>query len=259
MKVRELATARDGNGATGGGPPVRRVVIVDDHRSFAEALAIAIDAEPDLTCVAIAGTAAAGLATAQQVRPDLVVVDMQLPDLPGPALVRKLHESLPGTRALAFTAYADAASVAAAAAAGVCAFLRKECSLRDLVTTLRTAGSGPMAIDADTLSAMVSTTHRPPAPAPVVDRAGVHLTPREAEVLGLLDRGCDAQGIARRLGISIHTTRGYVKTLLSKLDAHTQLEAVANARRHGLLAGAGVSGDTVVTLPELHGVSASAV
>ena len=211
----------------------RRVLVIDDHRSFAEALAIAIDAEPGLRCVAIAATAAEGLAAVSASHPDVALVDLQLPDGSGTDLVPRLHEVQPGLPVLALTAYADAPSVAAAAEAGVCAFLRKECSVRDIVATVETAGDRPMVIDADTLAAMMRT----PAirPRPVSHHPDVVLTPREREVLRLLSEAFDAQGIAKRLGISIHTTRDYVKSLLAKLDAHTQLEAVVRAARLGIL------------------------
>jgi DNA-binding NarL/FixJ family response regulator len=209
----------------------RTVLIIDDHRSFAEALAIAIDAQLDLRCVAIADTAADGVDAAIRCRPDVVLVDMRLPDASGPSLVVQLLTMQPNLPVLALTAYADAASVAAAAHAGVCAFLRKECSIQDILATLRMAGDGPMTIDAGTLGAMMQAPRR----VETVDVDGMRLTPREQEVLDLLAQAYDAQGIARRLGISVHTTRGYVKALLSKLNAHSQLEAVVHARQRGLI------------------------
>jgi DNA-binding NarL/FixJ family response regulator len=220
----------------------RGVLIVDDHRSFAEALAIAIDTEPGLRCTAIAGTAAEGLTAAVRTSPDLVVIDLRLPDAPGLSLVAKLHRARPDLPILALTAYAEAASVAAAAQAGVCAFLRKECSIRSILDGLHTAGDGPLQIDAETLSAMMSAATPPPStgsasssPTARDDVEGICLTPREREVLELLAQACDASGIARRFGISLHTIRGHVKAILAKLDAHTQLEAVVRARQLGLI------------------------
>jgi DNA-binding NarL/FixJ family response regulator len=220
-------------GAASAPPTERTVLIIDDHRSFAEALAIAIDAQIGLSCVAIAGSGAEGVAAVTRCRPDVVVVDMRLPDTSGPALIVKLQAASPGLPVLALTAYADAANVAAAAQAGVCAFLRKECSVQDIVASLRSAGDLPLTIDAATLGSMMSRS-RPPVPQPL-EAGGVRLTPREREVLGLLAEANDAQGIARHLGISIHTIRGYVKALLAKLEAHSQLEAVVRAKQLGIL------------------------
>jgi DNA-binding NarL/FixJ family response regulator len=216
--------------------PDRRVLIVDDHRSFAEALAFAIEAQEGLTCVAIAATAAEGFTAATRTRPDIVLVDMRLPDASGPVLVTKLHQFLPDLAIIALTAYADAASVSAAAQSGVCAFLRKECSVQEILATLRTAGEGPMMVDAATLGAMTQVALEPQRRTVEVD--GIRLTPREHEVLDLLAQAFDVRGVARRLGVSIHTVRGYVKSILAKFDAHTQLEAVVKARRLGVLADA---------------------
>lgn len=218
-------------------PTDRTVLIVDDHRSFAEALAIAVDTCDGLRCVAIAGNAADGYAAALRTRPDIVLVDMHLPDEHGRTLITRLRQLPMVTRVLALTAYADAANVAAAAQAGACGFLRKECSVQDILTAITTAGEGPLAIDAHTLGAMLSTSAVAPVavPATVESSGDVHLTPREREVLGLLATAHDAVAIARRLEVSIHTVRGYVKALLGKLDAHSQLEAVVRARDAGLL------------------------
>lgn len=211
----------------------RTVMIVDDHRSYAEALAIAIDVEEGLRCVAIAGTATEGMAAVLRFTPDVVVIDLNLPDGHGHTLMARLHELRADLPVLALTAYADAANVALVAQAGACAFLRKECSVREVIASIRSAGDGPMSIDASTLGAML-TPSVPPRESS--DAGGVHLTPREHEVLALLADALDAQAIARRLGVSIHTVRGYLKSLLAKLEAHSQLEAVVRAKRLGLLA-----------------------
>lgn len=221
---------------TGVGPSTgtaeRTVLIVDDHRSFAEALAIAIDAQSGMRCVAIAETAADGFAAALRCRPDVAVVDMHLPDGHGRALASRLKELRSDLPVLAVTAYADAATVAAAAQGGVCAFLRKECSVRDILDAIRSAGDGALTIDTQTLGAMLSP---PPHHTSTAVNGAVHLSPREREVLDLLAGAYDAAAIARRLGVSLHTVRGYVKALLSKLEAHSQLEAVVRARSLGLI------------------------
>jgi DNA-binding NarL/FixJ family response regulator len=222
--------------------PERAVLIVDDHRSFAEALAIAIDAQEGLRCTAVAATAAEGLAAASRVAPDLAIVDMQLPDAAGAVLVERLRERRPQLAVLALTAFVDAASVLAASQAGVGAFLSKTCTVREIVATLRTVGTGAMMIGAEVLMAGLSG---PAVAAPAQGgTSSVHLTPRERQVLDLLGGAADVRTVAKQLGISIHTVRDHVKSLLAKFDVHTQLELVVRARQLGLLGdGAPASGD----------------
>jgi DNA-binding NarL/FixJ family response regulator len=212
----------------------RGVLIVDDHRSFAEALAIAIDAQPGLRCVAVAATAAGGLAAAGRTEPELAIVDLQLPDEPGAALAEQLRRVLPGLSILALTAFVDAASVLAASQAGINAFLSKSCSVHDIVATLRAARTGAMSIPPEVLVASRWG-------APLVGRAststiGVHLTPREQQVLHLLSGASDVRCIARELDISVHTVRDHVKSLLTKFGVHTQLELIVRAQQLGPVA-----------------------
>jgi DNA-binding NarL/FixJ family response regulator len=104
-----------------------------------------------------------------------------------------------------------------------------------VLTALRTARSGGMVVDGTTLSAVLDRVARLPlarAPAPA---AGSDLTDRELEVLRAMGAGKDPQAIATLLGVSLHTSRGHVKSILSKLDCHSQLEAVVTAIRRGLL------------------------
>jgi DNA-binding NarL/FixJ family response regulator len=212
----------------------RGVLIVDDHRSFAEALAIAIDAQEGLRCVAVAASAAAGLAAAGRTEPDLAIVDLQLPDASGAVLAGQLRELRPTLSVLALTAFVDAASVLAASQAGVSAFLSKSCSVRDIVATLREARTGAMSIPPEVLAA---SAWAPPATGRTsgMSPGGMHLTPRERQVLALLNSAADVRGIARELSISIHTVRDHVKSLLAKFGVHTQLELVVRAQQLGVV------------------------
>jgi DNA-binding NarL/FixJ family response regulator len=110
----------------------------------------------------------------------------------------------------------------------VCAYLPKASPLEDILDAIRSSRVGTLIAPAHLVVAATEELS-------VVDVDTADLTPRQHEVLNLLGEGLAVQQISRRLGLSIHTTRGYVKTLLARLDAHSQLEAVAIAKRRGLL------------------------
>lgn len=210
-------------------PADRRVLVVVGHRSLGEALAVAIDSAAGLRCVGVVGRCDGLLAAVAQHRPEVVLLVPQPSGLAADVVVQRLRALDPDLPVLALAELDDRASVLSACHAGARAFLDRDCSFGDVASTLRTLGPGPCMIDAATFAALST----PPSVATV---AGVvHLTPREREVLGLLGRAQDARRIARDLGVSLHTVRGYVKTLLHKLDAHSQLEAVVRARELGLL------------------------
>lgn len=216
----------------------RAVLIVDDHRSFAEALAIALDVQEGLRCAAVAATAAEALTATARVHPDLAVVDMRLPDGAGAALIRELRRRRPDLAVLALTAYVDAPAVVAASQAGAGAFLSKTSTIAQIVATLRTITTTTMSLTPDVLELGWGPVDEPP-----IGRGGrIHLTPREREVLALLAHAADVRGVARELDISIHTVRDHVKSLLAKFAAHTQLELVVRATQLGL-----------VEEPRLHG------
>jgi DNA-binding NarL/FixJ family response regulator len=209
--------------------PERRVLVVDSHRCSAESLAIAIDAHEGLCCVGTTASADAALEATVRGRPDVVLVELDLPGVPVGQLVAELRRWCPGLAVLAIAGCLDASQIAAVARDGVCGLVRRSSSLRDVIAALRTARGGRLTMDAVVLDAMTSQAARP-EPRTSVEVAGVRLTPREREVLELLCQANDARGIATRLGISIHTTRGYLKTLLAKFGAHSQVELVVRAR-----------------------------
>ncbi|MEU8301322.1 response regulator transcription factor [Micromonospora sp. NPDC048909] len=208
-----------------------RVLVVDDHQTFADLLALALDGQPALTCVGHARTAADALRLVDQLRPDVVLMDVGLPDLDGIAATELLHRRHPDVRVVVLTARTEPALLGQAMAAGAVGFLAKDGALGDVLHALRAAHHGTTTVSAHLLTGLLATARSQAAQ----DAAPGGLTGREYEVLRLMSQGQDVRAIARALGITPHTCRGYVKRLLAKLDAHSQLEAVAIATRRGLL------------------------
>ena len=155
-------------------------------------------------------------------------MDIQLPDMDGFAATEQILAADSTVRVVMLTAHASAHLVARAARAGACAFLHKTGHLADVLTTVRTARTGDLTIDPALAARLVKRGVSTPVRSPT-------LTPREQEVLELMGTGKDVTTIARELQMAPHTCRGHVKSLLAKLGAHSQLEAVIVAVRTGLI------------------------
>jgi DNA-binding NarL/FixJ family response regulator len=138
------------------------------------------------------------------------------------------------------TASEDTGLISRAAAAGAAGFVAKTSALEQVLDAIRSARSGSMVVDPAFLAGLLTSRSRQPEHVP--DGGRPALTPREMEVLKLLGSGLDPRTIARQLSISLHTCRGYVKSMLAKLDCHSQLEAVVTASRLGLLPAPTVDG-----------------
>ena len=206
-----------------------RVMVVDDHQTFADLLSLALSSEPDLQCIGTAGSAAEAVAMAAELRPDVVVMDIEMPRQDGLAATRRLREVVPDLVIVVVTAHRDPQWVLRATQAGASAFVPKNGSLPEMLDVLRRARNGGMLVAASAFGSAVS------APEASISRPPVELTQRERDVLHCLNRGMAPKAIARVLGISLHTCRGYVKSLLSKLGVSSQLEAVVTAQRLGLI------------------------
>jgi len=205
-----------------------RIVVIDDHRTFAELLAAALDREPDLDCVGVAHKVETGVALCAAVTPDLVVLDYRLPGGDGLRAAELILANDPSTRILMLTGDPTAQAMHRAASLGICGFLPKDGALGILLDVLRMLRAGEFVV----APALISRLHMLSS---TIDSPGPNLTVREMEVLRLMAGGHDVATNARTLGISAHTCRGYVKSILLKLDAHSQLEAVAVAARMGML------------------------
>jgi DNA-binding NarL/FixJ family response regulator len=218
-----------------------RVLVVEDQQALAGALEIAIDSQPDLECVGAVGTCEQAIPLAMTHRPDVVLMDIHLPDVDGIEGTRQIRRSWPEARVLILTGDATPDLFTAAADAGAAGFLAKDTAFPDILAAIRAPAGQGILVGGATLAVLIEglqTGSR--SSAGRGDRSG--LTARELEVLGLMGEGLDPRGIAERLVVSLHTARGHVKNVMMKLEAHSQLEAVVVAARRGLLPGPGSRG-----------------
>ena len=207
-----------------------QVLIVDDHTTFTELLLGALDREPDLFTVGTASSVRSAIELSGALAPDLVVMDYHLPDGSGLSAAARILARAPATRIVILTGDPTPEAIEQAAAVGVCAFLPKDGSLADLLDTLRHARNGTFLVH-PSLVAQLSARRR----LQDHDPGTTALTRRELDVLQLMAEGNDVKTNALALGISENTCRGYVKSILAKLEAHSQLEAVVTATRLGLV------------------------
>lgn len=211
------------------------LLCVDDQRTFLDALRIAITADQvgDLSCAGSASSVAEALEIMADTQVDVVLMDFDLPDVDGIEGTRRVKAQFPDARVVILTALSDLDVYLRAVAAHADGFLAKDTPIEELIALVRTT-TGELTLDEATLRALRAR---------VGDEGAISgrrwrpdLTEREKEVLALLAAGIDATNIARQLGITVHTCRSYVRNVLSKLGAHSQLEAVAVAHQAGLLA-----------------------
>lgn len=205
------------------------ILLVEDHDMVAEAIRLALDRTDDLDVVGRSLSVQDALADAARLRPAVVVLDRRLPDGDGIAAITALKAAAPGARILVLTGEATPGLAADVAEAGGSGLILKVGNLGELQDGVRLVAAGEVAFSKGLLSgALDRLTGR-------TTGLGATLTPRERETLGLLGDGLNTAEISRRLGVAVNTARNHVQRVLEKLGARSQLEAVAVARREGLL------------------------
>lgn len=206
-----------------------RVAVVDDHELVAEALERAILTHPRVRFVGRAATAAAGFMLVRAALPDIVVMDLKLPDGSGTDATRAIKAAFPQIDVVMLTGFADGAALASALEAGCSGFVSKGGRFDELIATIEAVHNGQVRVPQDLLEGLV--THLRPRSTEI----GHDLTTRETEVLQLLADGLSTAEMMGRLAVSIHTVRNHVRNLLTKLHSSSRLEAVAVATRAGLI------------------------
>ncbi|MEU8635698.1 response regulator transcription factor [Amycolatopsis sp. NPDC048633] len=204
-----------------------RVLLVEDHDMVAEALQLALDRADGITVVGRARSRAEAVADAREHAPDVVVLDRRLADGDALGVIAELGSG--GARVLVLTGDAPPSVAVQIAKAGGAGLLFKSSQLGVLEAAVRDVAAGGVVFDAELLPEIFDRlTGRLPS-------RGAELTARERETLDLLAEGATTEEIGERLGVSRNTTRNHVQRVLEKLGARSKLEAVAVARREGLI------------------------
>ena len=206
-----------------------RVVLIDDHPALRMGLRIVLEQAPDVQVAAEAGSGQEALALIQALRPEVAVLDCQLPDMPGSQVAAELRRLGLATRVLALSAYSDDAAIRGMVEAGAVGYLLKEEAPAAIVEAVRAAARGEGRWSAAVASRLAAWAVRPAA-----SEAGTDLTSRELEVVRWLAQGWDNQRIAHELQISEHTVRFHLRNIRDKIGVQTRTEAAVWAVRRGL-------------------------
>jgi len=211
---------------------VTRVLIADDHAIVRAGLRTLVKEEADLELAGEASSGREALQLAEALHPDIVILDLSMPDLDGIQVTRQLRTTLPAARVLILTVHQDEALAREALRAGASGYIIKQAAEAELISAIRTVQIGDVYVPPKMLRALLVEPPRASATGP---RPEELLTPREVDVLKLLVQGYTNRQIADELILSVRTVEGYRATLTDKLGLHNRAELVRYARQHGLL------------------------
>jgi DNA-binding NarL/FixJ family response regulator len=206
-----------------------RVLVVDDHAVFCDGLATILRLEADIEVVGKGGSVAEAVQSARVLQPDVVLLDVHMPDGSGVEAAALIKKDRPQTQVVILTSDEDEAVLRAAVEAGVTGYLSKHEPSAQVVQAVRSAAHGEALIAPYMLARLLHGMGR----SQQQTRGGSPLTPRELAVLNELSLGHDNATVARALRMSPNTVRTHVQNILSKLEVHSKLEAVSKAVREG--------------------------
>lgn len=216
-------------------PRLIKVLIVDDERTFAEALELALGREKDLRVVGVSSNGAEAIASAAKHRPDVVIMDVTMPGMSGLEATRRIKEAEPDTRILILSGHDDEHLLARVMQAGASGLLHKTEAVVDLARSVRLAHRGqPIHEPLEVERALRRLRHRRSQEAGAAERLA-RLTPRELQILQLMAEGRVPEGISTALGVTPATLRTHTQNLITRLGVHSKMEALVLAIRHGVV------------------------
>ena len=207
-----------------------RLLVVDDHEVVRQGLVAMLQRRPGFQVVAEAGTAAEAVEMARRHQPDLVVMDVRLPDGSGIEACREIRAEMPGTRVVILTSYPDEDAVLSAIVAGASGYLLKQIRARDLVSALQAVGRGESLLDPAVTEKVLERIRRIATGAYTDELA--QLTPQEQKILALVAEGQTNKEIAAAVFLSDKTVKNYVSSILSKLNLERRAQAAAFVAKH---------------------------
>jgi two-component system, NarL family, response regulator LiaR len=208
-------------------PPIR-VMLVDDHTMVRRGLVTFLKVFDDLELAGEAGSGEAAIQLCAEILPDVILMDMVMPDMDGAAATRAIRQQFPQVQVIALTSFTQGDLVKNALEAGAIGYLLKDVSADELAQAIRAAHAGRATLSPEAAQTLVETANLPPRP-------GLDLTERELEVLGLMVEGLNNTQIAGRLTVSSSTIKSHVSNILSKLGVASRTEAVTLALRSHLI------------------------
>jgi DNA-binding NarL/FixJ family response regulator len=209
---------------------VIRVLVVDDHAVVRRGLSDLIAAEADLELVGALDGGSRAAATTLETTPDIVLMDLSMPDLDGIDATRAVLAARPETRVIVLTSFSESARILAALEAGAVGYLLKDAEPEDITRAVRDAAAGGVPLSPQAARALLPANRARPSAT-----GAEALTPREREVLGLVALGLPNKTIARRLAISEKTVKAHLTRVFTVLGVSDRTSAALWAQRHGLV------------------------
>ena len=200
-----------------------KLILIDDHFVVRSGLVASLELEEDMSVLAESDRGEEASALFVKHRPDVVLMDMQLPGISGVEATARLRTAHPEARVLIFSTFARDEEVSAALKAGALGYLQKSASRDELLRAIRSVAQGMRALPADLEARLALRT------------AGPEITPREREILALIAQGTANKEIGATLGIAEDTVKRHVSSILDKLQVNDRAQATAEAMRRGLV------------------------
>jgi DNA-binding NarL/FixJ family response regulator len=213
-----------------------RVLVVDDQRIVREGLALLLRTTPGVEPVGAAENGRQALDLVAELEPDVVLMDLRMPELDGVEATRAIREAHPAVQVIVLTTYSDDDSVFAALRAGARGYLTKDAEADELARAIRRVHEGKAMLDSDVQARLLDRLDDASAASPPAtgNTAPDDLTNREVEVLGLIAAGFSNAEIARRLVLSEATVKTHINRLFAKTGVRDRAQAVRYAYEHGL-------------------------